>query len=193
MAGCYNSLVMSLESASLVSGMAGVAVASAGTGLVIGMMCKAIERANAIGDAGVPFLTRIQTKASHGLFTEDGLFGASRGLASDLTTCVVQYQAFYLACSVLGMAFPWMGITFTGSALTGAIAGVTSLAAGACFQCLTNLSEFSSKCKEWWFGSARKRDSAAQTVDMYSRTALTTGTLFLGYKAAYDMVMMAVI
>eukprot|EP00961_Rhodomonas_salina_P285265 3854806-Rhodomonas_salina.1 len=148
-AGCYSAFFMSARSASRsLAGLAGVALASLGTGLIIGMFYKAVERANAVGE-GTPLLTRFQTKASHGFFTQDGVFGDSSLLLKDLVNCVVQYEAFYLAWAALCVAYPWMGITFAGNAVSGALAGVTSLAVGASFGCLTNLSEFSRKCAEW--------------------------------------------
>eukprot|EP00961_Rhodomonas_salina_P107236 1443721-Rhodomonas_salina.1 len=160
-----------------------------GTGLIIGMVCKALERASAIGE-DLPLLTRLQTKASLGLFTQDGLFGSSSlTMARDLATCVVQYQAFYLAWVALCMAYPWMAVTFTGSAVSGAISGIASLAAGSMFLWLTNLSEFSRMCKELWCGPVRKRQHAANVLDTCSMTAIKSAALFLAYKGVYDLVM----
>eukprot|EP00961_Rhodomonas_salina_P056634 760719-Rhodomonas_salina.1 len=189
-AGCYSALMTVLQAftaGASCAGLTGVALASLGTGLVVGLCAKGLERAEAVGE-GVSLLKKLKAKASNGFFTQDGLFGKSMG--GDLASCVVQYEAFFLSYALLCMAFPWMGASFAGTAVSGGISGVISMASGAAYKCMSNVSEFSRQCKDWWCGPT-KTTSATAVADECASTAVKSAVLFVAYKAAFDAIMMA--
>lgn len=183
-AGSYSGLMALVSACSSACGMGGVALASLGTGLIVGICNTAIERAKDCKQ-GMSFVNTLRTNAGQGLFTQEGLLGSS--ISETLAESIVQYEAFFLSYAGLVSAFPWMGLTLAGTAVSGAVAGIASLAASAALRGVRRLSS----CRDMWSSATSFRSTSRRLLDSCSGAAVHSSVIFVAYKAVYDGLMCA--
>lgn len=182
-AGAYSGFIALASRFSTMCSMGGVALASLGAGLIAGICNRAILRANDCND-GTSIMSRLRARARQGWFTHDGLFG--QAMSTGLADSIVQYEAFFLSYAGLVAAFPWIGLTFAGTAAAGAASGIASLAASAGLRGVQWLCNAS-----WqWHGVRGSAHGVLSTcrrvVDICSAAAVKNSVFLVAYKAVFD-------
>eukprot|EP00286_Rhodomonas_abbreviata_P000686 CAMPEP_0181290704 /NCGR_PEP_ID=MMETSP1101-20121128/1556_1 /TAXON_ID=46948 /ORGANISM="Rhodomonas abbreviata, Strain Caron Lab Isolate" /LENGTH=336 /DNA_ID=CAMNT_0023395007 /DNA_START=123 /DNA_END=1133 /DNA_ORIENTATION=+ len=180
----YNYVIGLLTTCSLgakTCGLAGVALASLATGLVVAFCQTPLDSAGkATGDS---LVAKLKLVASRGVFAKNGLFS---GLTDSIMTNVAGFEAFFLSYSLLVGACPWLGVTLTGTAISGALSGVAATCASSLALSLKNFPSVIESCKTWWKGTSTIKDEVCKVASNFSSSAFNSSVLFVSYKAVLD-------
>jgi len=161
------------------SGLFLVASASLGTGVFMALVSTPIDNAERSTRRGT-LLEKLKAVASHGVMSDKGLYA---GLAASVAASVCSFEAFFLSYSCLVAAWPWMGASLAGTALSGALAGCVSCAAGVAVTGVNNFPLIVKRCRDWWRGRKCLRKEVGDIAHDLSTSAVNSSVLFVSYQA----------